>query len=183
MWRVLLAEHGGGVPYNQVYDVRGNHDTFDSGSRCGPRDYYCTYSARAAAAAAASTGTAAAVSYRGFGDRVAAGPMGRFFLDEVYDTANGGVAHDTATEAGGRGVSGGGSAGVVHGMARQQMEEGLSGQEQQQRQDPHADGELGAGHGGGHGGGRAGRCPVAVLAGLDASLAPGVRSPLNFLGE
>ncbi len=171
------------MPYNQVYDVRGNHDTFDSGSRCGPRDHYCTYSARAAAANASTAAAVPNDRLPGEGRRheemVAGGPVGRLFLDEVYDAPHGiggGVQKEESAQLGDD-LSGGGSGGEDREAASQQGGVGLQGREQEHQQDPHADGELG--DGGGHGGG----CPVAVLVGVDASLSPGMRSPLNFLGE
>lgn len=42
--------------------------------RCGPRDYFCRYSARAAAAAKAGNASGAA----------AVGPAGRVFIDFVF---------------------------------------------------------------------------------------------------
>ncbi|EFJ51718.1 hypothetical protein VOLCADRAFT_87455 [Volvox carteri f. nagariensis] len=72
----------GRVPYNQIYDIRGNHDTFNSGPRCGAEDWYCTYSARAE-----RFGQGGANGTSGTADR---GPQARIFIDAVYGSTDGG---------------------------------------------------------------------------------------------
>ncbi|GLI63519.1 hypothetical protein VaNZ11_006504, partial [Volvox africanus] len=114
-WNALSSP--GNVPYDQIYDIRGNHDTFNSGPRCGVQDYYCTYSVRAARVNQKINGTTTADGGQG-------GPWDRVFIDAVYGRIEDGRGSRTGS----------------------------------------------------------GRCPLAVLVGVDASLDPGMRSPTNFLG-
>ncbi|GIL82232.1 hypothetical protein Vretifemale_11147 [Volvox reticuliferus] len=74
-WNALSSL--GNVPYDQIYDIRGNHDTFNSGPRCGPQDHYCTYSVRAARVNQMVNGTSTADGGQG-------GPRDRIFIDAVY---------------------------------------------------------------------------------------------------
>ncbi|KAG2482524.1 hypothetical protein HYH03_018541 [Edaphochlamys debaryana] len=93
VWKALSS--AGGVPPGQVYDMRGNHDTFNSGARCGPADFFCRYSARAAASAGA-------------------GPRGRVWVDPVWAPgAAAGGGNGSTRVSGGGGSPGGGSCPVA----------------------------------------------------------------------
>ncbi|GFR52373.1 hypothetical protein Agub_g14933 [Astrephomene gubernaculifera] len=93
----------GGIPYGAVYDVRGNHDTFNSGPRCGPQDFFCRYSARAArllgevhdgskdsSSNMSNSNTSSISRSQSFANMQQqwaseGGSTGRIFIDPVYD--------------------------------------------------------------------------------------------------
>lgn len=164
-----------GVPYSQMYDIRGNHDTFNSGSRwvfvrhratwrvlgfsvplkvlCNGKSLHCRcgavdYYCRYSARAARTRAQQGNVSVR----------------EEAERGGGGNRSLSNATSA----SDNSGSTGANWGPQGRVFVEPVYGSEADMAA---ADGRA------------QGSCPLAIVVGVDASLDPGLRSPTNFLGE